>query len=98
MFDRNILEELSIDLLSKTESNNRKVKLVIDETNQSNITLEDIYLESVNISTSKKRVENLFECMRYLIDAIDVVHNKLCPDQNGSWQDRTEQVIKACKQ
>lgn len=40
-------------------------------------------------------VKQLETNSRWLIDRIDEIHAALCPDKNGTWQERATQVVEA---
>ncbi len=42
-----------------------------------------------------RRAERLSLNCKWLISQIDEIHLLLCPNENGTWQQRTEQVVKA---
>ena len=35
---------------------------------------------------------------RWLLASLDEIHDALCPEQSGTWQQRVEQAVKAAKQ
>ena len=35
---------------------------------------------------------------RFLLQAIDTIHQHLCPNQSGTWQDRVHQSIQAAQE
>ena len=52
--------------------------------------------EIVNLLNDlETQVEQCGVNIRYLLESIDHIHNNLCPDDSGTWQQRVEQAKKA---
>ena len=49
------------------------------------------------IEAEKSRADQLWLNITWLVDKIDRIHEVLCPGQNGTWQQRAEQAVKAAK-
>lgn len=45
----------------------------------------------------QQQVEQLGNNCKWLIAQMDLVHACLCPGQNGTWQERVKQVVKAAR-
>jgi hypothetical protein len=48
--------------------------------------------------TPDNRLEQMELNFRFLLNHIEVMHTLLCPDKTGTWQDRTQQVLKAVQE
>ena len=49
------------------------------------------------VKDEHERAERLGTNCRWHIDQIDKIHRRLCPNQNGTWQDRVSQAVIAAE-
>lgn len=47
------------------------------------------------LEAEKQRADQLGKNCNWLIQNIDIIHANLCPEQNGSWQDKVKQATTA---
>ena len=51
----------------------------------------------MKIGSETKRADQLSINCRWLIEQLDSIHDSLCPDHNGTWQDRAMAAVKAAE-
>ncbi len=51
----------------------------------------------VDADENRHRMEQLELNARWLREQIDAIHEALCPDQNGTWQQRAQQAVTAAQ-
>lgn len=49
------------------------------------------------LAAEKRRADQSALNTRWLIDKIDRIHEALCPDQTGTWQQRAEQAVEVAE-
>ena len=49
------------------------------------------------VGSERRRLKQMETNTHWLINQIDAIHFALCPDQNGTWQQRAEQSVKAAR-
>ena len=52
---------------------------------------------AIQLADAKRRAEQISINFYFLLEKIDAMHALLCPDQNGTWQNRADQVVAAVK-
>lgn len=86
------------NLNSKYRIRIRKIESITEYTDESGLWLakdDDPNDPLFGLEAEKQRADQLGKNCNWLIQNIDAIHANLCPDQNGSWQDRVKQSVAA---
>lgn len=54
--------------------------------------------KEIKHQTDDKQIAEQFRTnFNWLLEQMDKIHDALCPEQNGAWQQRAEQAVEAAK-
>jgi hypothetical protein len=55
----------------------------------------DGFEPSLSLANEKRRADQMDTNFKYVFGILEKIHDNLCPHQNGTWQMRCEQALKA---